>query len=145
MKIGQNSTRNPMVPSDLAYHAWFKSCAGFFENVSKACSKLNTSNQDLPLFNWLYYCFISRCLTSQSPIFYSILKTVTDLVPWLVCRPEPVLVWTACKEGTSVLRNKKPGPPCPAGPPWLAGACQTSAGVAHTQPAGPSLKIQVLR
>ena len=27
MKIGQNSTRNPMVPPDLAYHAWFKSCA----------------------------------------------------------------------------------------------------------------------
>ena len=30
MKIGQNSTRNPMAPSDLAYHAWFKSCASFF-------------------------------------------------------------------------------------------------------------------
>ena len=28
MKIGQNS--------DLAYHAWFKSCASFFENVSKS-------------------------------------------------------------------------------------------------------------
>jgi len=49
MKIGQNSTRNPMVPSDLAYHAWFKSCASFFENVSKACSKLNTSNLSLVL------------------------------------------------------------------------------------------------
>ena len=36
-----------MVPSDLAYHAWFKSCASFFENVSKACSKLNTSNLSL--------------------------------------------------------------------------------------------------
>ena len=34
-----------MVPSDLAYHAWFKSCASFFENVSKACSKLNTSRE----------------------------------------------------------------------------------------------------
>ena len=33
MKIGQNSTRNPMDPSDLAYHAWFKSGASLFENV----------------------------------------------------------------------------------------------------------------
>ena len=32
MKIGQNLTRNPMVPSDLAYYAWFKSCASFFWN-----------------------------------------------------------------------------------------------------------------
>ena len=47
MKIGQNLTRNPMDTSDLAYHAWFKSCASFFENVSKACSKLNTSNLSL--------------------------------------------------------------------------------------------------
>ena len=39
-----------MVPSDLAYHAWFKSCASFFENVSKACSKLNTSNLSLVCF-----------------------------------------------------------------------------------------------
>ena len=42
-----------MVPSDLGYHAWFKSCASFFENVSKACSKLNTSNLSLVLVNFL--------------------------------------------------------------------------------------------
>ena len=35
MKIGQNSTRNPMVPSDLAYHAWFKSCGSFFKMCPK--------------------------------------------------------------------------------------------------------------
>ena len=60
MKIGQNSTRNPMVPSDLAYHAWFKSCASYFENVSKACSKLNTSNLSLVIQEF-WQCLALGC------------------------------------------------------------------------------------
>ena len=48
MKIDQNFTRNPMDPSDLAYYAWFKSCASFFST----CSELGTAHSQLvlPLF-----------------------------------------------------------------------------------------------
>ena len=43
MKIDQNFTRNPMDPSDLAYYAWFKSCASFF----LTCSELGTAQPQL--------------------------------------------------------------------------------------------------
>ena len=49
MKIGQNSTRNPMVSSDLAYHAWFKSCASFSHLASRYYIKdISVSQQLVP-------------------------------------------------------------------------------------------------